>query len=544
MIRKELLESWLWMWRSVKGVRHRIVANCLVGLLRIALSLAFVYICKHIVDIATGAVSGNIYYGVAVLIGVIVGQLVVTLANGRIKERNRIELTNHLQKRIFGKAMNSQWNGRDRLHTGDTMSRLSEDIRAVSATVSEQIPQIFLAMCQLIAASVILFMLGRELLWVLLIIMPVAIVVSKAYFRRLRQLTDEVRTKEGGIQSHMQEHLLKRILILCMGRLDESIAALGRQQDELQSTVVSRVNYSTRAHFFIQMGFMTGYSVTFCWGAFGIMAGTVTYGMMTAFLQLVNQVQFPIVNMSHYLPTIIHSITSVNRLREIEDEQQMALDSIDETSETKDLGISVNNITYSYPDSDKETIKSFSHDFAPLSHTAIVGPTGQGKSTLIRLLLGLLKPEKGAISLYSADGKEIPVKTHYFSYVPQGNSLMSGTVRDNLLLGKPDATEEEMREVLHLAAADFVFEREEGLGTSCAEQGNGLSEGQAQRIAIARALLQPGRIMIFDEACSALDNDTERRILDNLDSRLKDRTVIWITHDNSVRERMQETIEM
>lgn len=544
MIRKELLESWLWMWRSVKGVRHRIVANCLVGLLRIALSLAFVYICKHIVDIATGAVSGNIYYGVAVLIGVIVGQLVVTLANGRIKERNRIELTNHLQKRIFGKAMNSQWNGRDRLHTGDTMSRLSEDIRAVSATVSEQIPQIFLAMCQLIAASVILFMLGRELLWVLLIIMPVAIVVSKAYFRRLRQLTDEVRTKEGGIQSHMQEHLLKRILILCMGRLDESIAALGRQQDELQSTVVSRVNYSTRAHFFIQMGFMTGYSVTFCWGAFGIMAGTVTYGMMTAFLQLVNQVQFPIVNMSHYLPTIIHSITSVNRLREIEDEQQMTIDSIDETSDIKDLGIRVNNITYSYPDSDKETIKSFSHDFVPLSHTAIVGPTGQGKSTLIRLLLGLLKPEKGAISLYSSDGKEIPVKTHYFSYVPQGNSLMSGTVRDNLLLGKPDATEEEMREVLHLAAADFVFEREEGLGTSCAEQGNGLSEGQAQRIAIARALLQPGRIMIFDEACSALDNDTERRILDNLDSRLKDRTVIWITHDNSVQERMQETIEM
>jgi len=544
MIRKELLESWLWMWRSVKGVRHRIVANCLVGLLRIALSLAFVYICKHIVDIATGAVSGNIYYGVAVLIGVIVGQLVVTLANGRIKERNRIELTNHLQKRIFGKAMNSQWNGRDRLHTGDTMSRLSEDIRAVSATVSDQIPQIFLAMCQLIAASVILFMLGRELLWVLLIIMPVAIVVSKAYFRRLRQLTDEVRTKEGGIQSHMQEHLLKRILILCMGRLDESIAALGRQQDELQSTVVSRVNYSTRAHFFIQMGFMTGYSVTFCWGAFGIMAGTVTYGMMTAFLQLVNQVQFPIVNMSHYLPTIIHSITSVNRLREIEDEQQMTIDSIDETSESKDLGIRVNNITYSYPDSDKETIKSFSHDFTPLSHTAIVGPTGQGKSTLIRLLLGLLKLEKGAISLYSSDGTEIPVKTHYFSYVPQGNSLMSGTVRDNLLLGKPDATEEEMREVLHLAAADFVFEREEGLGTSCAEQGNGLSEGQAQRIAIARALLQPGRIMIFDEACSALDNDTERRILDNLDSRLKDRTVIWITHDNSVRERMQETIEM
>ena len=542
------MDNVLWLWQSMKGVRGRIALNCAIGVVRIALSLSFVYLCKHIVDIATGSVSGNIYHWVAVLGCYVILQLFVTLWNGRVKEQNRIELTNHLQKGLFAKAMNSQWNGRDRLHTGDTMSRLSEDIRTVCATVSDQIPQILLASIQIVAASAVLFMLGRELLWVLLTIMPVAILASKIYFRKLRQLTNEVRQQEGGIQSHMQEHLLKRILILCMGRLDDAINALGSRQDELHDTVISRVNYTTRAHLFIQMGFLGSYCVAFCWGAFGIMAGTVTYGMMTAFLQLVNQVQIPIVNMSHYLPSVVQSLTSVERLREIDNEVQRGNDTDDsiELSGNK-IGIRVENLSYTYEGNDTPTIKNLNYDFKPGVHTAIIGPTGEGKSTLIRLLLGLLTPDSGRIVFYDTNGNECEIKNslhRLFCYVPQGNSLMSGTVRDNLLLGKPDATEEQMREALHLAAADFIFDRDEGLDTSCAEQGNGLSEGQAQRIAIARALLQPGHIILFDEACSALDNDTEAIILNNIEKSLDHRTLIWITHDDSVKERMQETLHL
>ena len=540
---RSIRNNFLWIWQSAKGVRRRIVLNCTIGVVRIMLSLCFVYLCKHIVDIATGTSSGNIYHWVGLLIGYVAVQLLITLINARVKERNRIELTNLLQRRIFAKAMHSQWNGRDSRHTGDTMSRLSEDVRAVCAMMSDQAPQILLCTVQLIAASVVLFLLGRELLWVILIIMPVAIVVSKVYFKKLRKLTEAVRKQEGGIQSHIQEHLLKRILIVCMDRLDTAINALGTRQDELQGTVISRVNYSSRAHLFIQMGFMAGYCVTFCWGAFGIMAGTVTYGMMTAFLQLVNQVQIPIVNMSSHLPQVVQSMASVDRLREVEQEPQMPDDEPLLIAPECQLGLRLTGLRYTYQGNAEPTLCSLSHTFAPGSRTAIIGPTGQGKSTLIRLMLGLLSPDEGSILLFDDNGKSYDhPDRRIFAYVPQGNSLMSGTVRDNLLLGNPTATEADMRQALHLAAADFVFERPEGLDTLCAEQGNGLSEGQAQRIAIARALLQPGRILLFDEACSALDDATESLILENLSSAVHGRTLIWITHDQSVCQRMDEVM--
>jgi len=535
-----------WLWRSVEGKRGGIILNCVIGMVRIALSLSFIYLCKHIVDIATRTSEGEIHHWIAGMVLFMALQLIVTLLNGRIKERNRIELTNHLRKRIFARAMNSRWNGRDALHTGDTMSRLGEDIRTVCTTVSDLIPQIILAFVQLLAASVVLYTLGRELLWVLLVIIPISVLVSKVYFRQLRRLTSQVRQQEGDIQSHMQEHLLKRILILCMGRLDKAVHTLVSRQEELQTTIVERVNYSTRANLFIQFGFMGGYCITFCWGALGIMAGTVTYGMMTAFLQLVNQVQLPIINMSHYLPSVVQSLSSIDRLREIDnEEQQERAPGAEDTFSGTRIGIRITGLTYCYPGAEKPTISNLNYDFHPGSHVAIVGPTGEGKSTLLRLILDLLKPQKGAITLYDEDGNQETMsgsRRGLFSYVPQGNSLMSGTVRDNLLLGNPEATEEEMRNVLHIAAADFVLEREEGLDTPCAEQGNGLSEGQAQRIAIARALLQPGRVMLLDEACSALDDATEKRILDNLQTFLSERTVIWITHDTSVQSRMKESL--
>ena len=256
--------------------------------------------------------------------------------------------------------------------------------------------------------------------------------------------------------------------------------------------------------------------------------------MMTAFLQLVAQIQRPLIEMSSQIPTVIHATASIDRIMDLE---SLPREEIDEPVLLEGTaGIRVSDVTFAYPDSTVNVLDGFSHDFRPGSRTAIVGPTGVGKSTLIRLLLSLLKPQGGSIDVYNNIGiaPVAPATRCNLVYVPQGNSLFSGTIRDNLLMGNPEATEEQMNKALHTAAADFVFDLPAGIHTQCFEAGGGLSEGQAQRIAIARALLRPGTILLLDEFSSALDAQTETILMERLTSELPDHTMIFITHRDKI----------
>lgn len=544
MQQRHYLDNIRWTWHQLRGLRRRIAGSAAIGMIRIFASLSFVWICKGVVDCATTAGGQHIWRWIAAMVAVILVQLFVGAWGIRVRERNRLLISNTLRQRLFGRVMRAEWHGREALHTGDTVNRLEGDIRTLTTTVADQIPQLFLACVQLIAASFVLFSMQRHLLWVLLIIMPVALIVSKIYFRILRRITAEIREQDSRIQSHIQESLLKRILLLSMQREDDSVSELGDLQDGLMRTTMQRVTYGNRSRIFIQLGFMTGYVVTFCWSAFGLISGAVTYGMMTACLQLVNQVQNPIIDMSHQLPAMVQALTSIDRLRELADmpEEQHG----EEHTLHGPLGIRISHLSYTYPGNAEPTIRDFSFTFEPGVRTAIVGPTGAGKSTLMRLILSLLTPDSGAIELFSAT-ESLPMNAALrsnFRYVPQGNSLMSGTVRQNLLLGNAEATEEEMRHALHMAAADFVFDRPEGLDTPCSEQGSGLSEGQAQRIAIARALLQKGGIILMDEPCASVDPLTEQLILRNLSEGAQDQTIIWITHHTAVESVLPNTLHI
>lgn len=264
---------------------------------------------------------------------------------------------------------------------------------------------------------------------------------------------------------------------------------------------------------------------------------------MTAFLQLVNKIQGPARNLTKLVPAFVSVLTAAERLMELEE------DPMEEQGDSIPMkapcGIRFDNVSYAYDNEEQLTINSLSFDFKPGSCTALLGETGAGKTTIVRMILALLKPKSGAITIYNNKVEEqlSPLLRCNLVYVPQGNTLMSGTIRDNLLLGKPDATEKEMKEALKKSCAEFVMQLPDGIDTICTEKGGGLSEGQAQRIAIARALLRNRPIMIFDESTSALDPETERQLLANILSK-KDKTIIFVTHRPAVVEYCDHTLKI
>lgn len=544
-----LLQQLKYFYLQSEGLRGRILLGMLLGLLNITLGLAFIYVSKDIVDVATGKLEGDMWHYVALLALLLTLRMAVVgwrqWVNGRTQQR----LTNEMRSRLFHAVLNSPWHGREDRNSGDVMSRMSEDLRVVVACVAGELPATVVSVFQLLAACWVLFSLQPKLLLLLLLIFPVAMALSKVYYKTMRRLTKEVRTQESDIQSHVQESVQNRSLLLSLQRTGLMSSRLAKLQSKLLDTFSHRLRFSISTRILILGGFNIGYYTAFVWAAYGLMMGSVTYGMMTALLQLVAQVQTPILDLSTLFPSIVQACTAGERLQEISSREPMEKQpvEVEETPSAVDsaVGLSLEHVSYRYPDGDRDVLHDFSCRFVPGSRTAIIGPTGSGKSTLIRLLLGLLTPTDGKVKLLSSNG--MPSSTYvrdHISYVPQGNSLLSGTIRQNLQLGKLDATDDEMREVLRRASALFVYDMPLGLDTVCGEKGSGLSEGQAQRIAIARALLQPGSILIMDEASSALDPNTERQILEELHQQQLGKTLIWVTHHMVVRDYMDQCLEV
>ena len=523
-----------------RPLRGRILVSCIIGVFRIVASMAFVWVCKALVDIATGESDAPLGLYVGIMIGIMLAQVILSTAFSWWEGMIVTKTQNSFRAKVFGHVLASEWHGREAFHSGDMVNRLEEDTRVVVDLLCVRVPDFIVTLVQLVAASGFLFILEPSLLWVLLILMPVAAIGSKMFFKTIRRLTSLIRAKDSEIQGHMQENLQQRVLVKTLGCEDSVMDRLDDLQGDVMGNTIKRLNYNAGARAFLRIGFMAGYAAAFLWGVYGIKSGAVTFGMMTAFLQLVGQVQRPIADISRHIPAFIHSLTSVERLLELTD---LALEQKGEDIMFDNApGIKIDDVTFAYTDvpegmESQKVFEHFSYDFKPGSVTAVMGVTGVGKSTLTRLVLALLRPAAGSVTLY--DGVRAvpasPATRCNFRYVPQGNSLMSGTVRDNLLLANPSASEEEMKEALHLAVADFVLGLPDGLDTVCSEKGSGLSEGQAQRIAIARALLHSGGVLILDEATSALDRETEDELLRRLSQNVSGgKTILWITHRESV----------
>ena len=527
---KGILKYLRWLWTHSVGARGAVLVNILLGSLTVGLNLFFIFLCKRLVDIATGVIPGSLGLYTAVILAVVVLRLAVSAVNVRVENLTNSKMNFIIRKGLYSNLLYAEWLGKERRHTGDTMNRLETDVSTVTGVICSDVPQIFTTLVQLVAAAGFLCTMDWRLAALLVLVTPLFILFSKVFIRRLREMTRGIRETESQVQSHLQESLQHRMVIQSMeneGRMEDRLDNL---QDREYGQIKERTRFNILARTMVGAAFSFGYIAAFLWGVYGISKGSITFGMMTAFLQLVGQVQRPVVNLTRQIPSFVYSTTSIDRLMELEDAPK------EEAGESVKLsgpaGIRVEGLDYRYPDGERMILKDLSFDFPPLSRTAIVGETGAGKSTLIRLMLALLKPVDGRVVLYNGE-KEVTASAATrcnLVYVPQGNTLFSGTVRENLLMGDPEATEQQMRAALETAVADFVFILPDGLDTRCGEGGAGLSEGQAQRIAIARGLLRPGSILLLDEFSSSLDPETEAKLMDNLMQKAAGKTMIFITH--------------
>ena len=536
---KEILKYTRWLWSHSVGARGAILVNILLGSLTVGLNLLFIFLCKRLVDIATGVEAGSLGPYTVFVLSVVVLRLAVSTINVRVENLTNSKMNFIIRKGLYSNLLYAEWLGKEKRHTGDTVNRLESDVSTVTNVIVSDFPQIFTTLVQLVAAIVFLCTMEWRLAALLVLITPLFILFSRIFVRRLREMTRGIRETESEVQSHLQESLQHRMVIQSMeneGRMEDRLDDL---QDREYGQIKERTRFNVIARSMVGAAFSFGYIAAFLWGVYGISKGTLTYGVMTAFLQLVGQIQRPLVNLTRQIPSLIYSSTSIDRLMEMEDAPKEVAG--DPVRLAGPAGIRVENLDYRYPDGKRMILKDLTFDFPPLSRTAIVGETGAGKSTLIRLMLALLKPVSGRVALYD-EAQEVPASAATrcnLVYVPQGNTLFSGSVRENLRMGNPDATEDEMKAALETAVADFVFSLPDGLDTRCGEGGSGLSEGQSQRIAIARGLLRPGSILLLDEFSSSLDPETEQKLMDNLTKKAAGKTMIFITH----RERIAQLCE-
>ena len=521
----------LWLWRNSIGIRWNTAVRIVTGIGQVVLGLLMVWLSRRFIDetIRTGS-TDDVLRMVCLLVTTVVGVVVLRQVGYWLTTSASVRQTNTLRLRIFSSLFRRQLYDGDALHSGDVTSRLAKDIDQVSTVCTETIPQMVITCIQLCGAFLLMQWFDARLAWALLLLTPMAIAFGKLIARRLRQMTLDIRQDESRIQMQVQEGMEHNAVLRSLGSEQWVTDRLDSMQQRLRGNMMRRMRFTVITRLIMGCAFGLGYLLAFVWGGIGLRNGTITFGVMTSFLQLVGMIQHPILQLLNMVPGVIHATASIDRLEELESEKEIR---VYPCVTCQNKSIRFDNVSFRYAQGDREILSHFTHEFRPGSKTAIMGETGIGKTTLFRMILGFIEPAEGHVEV----GGEL-------CFVPQGNTLMSGTIRYNLQLAKPDATDDEMREALHTACADFVFELPYGLGTELGERGSGLSEGQAQRIAIARGLLHGGDILLLDEISSSLDEPTERELYQRLFTAYPTKTMLFITHRTTVSDMCDEVVRL
>ena len=516
-----------WLFSYSRPYLGKIGLVVVLGVLNTVASLAMVQVSKSIIDNAT---FGNEFVRLLVIYMLLVfGMQALSVVNSLLTALLTEKFSFGIRKQIYDKIIQSHWMDVKKYHTGDLMTRLTSDAGNIADGIISTIPGIFLLVIELVMVFFTLFQYSRLLAVLALLVAPVAAFTSWLLGRKLKVLQGKVQESEAAYRSFLQESLANLLIVKAFANEEYSVDRLTRLREERFKWVFRRTKMSLFSSTTMSISFQIGYIAAFSYGVFQIANGSITYGTMSVFLALVNRVQAPVLQLAQQIPRIVMILTSAGRVMELQDipvEEKQP-----EQIKPEGIGVRVEGLSFGYT---AETVL----EIRPGEFVAIIGESGIGKTTLIRLMMSFMSNYRGNITYFNQAGEQEKANAgsrEFIAYVPQGNTLFSGTIRENIRMGNLEASEEEIFQALRMAAAyDFVMELPEGLDTIIGERGHGLSEGQAQRIAIARAFVRRAPFLILDEATSALDEKTELSVLQGLQELQPKPTCLIITHRRSI----------
>lgn len=528
-----------WAWSLTQGRRWSLFLFFSLELVSIALSLIFVFWSKNAVDIAVGAKAGNLNFALAVTVVTLLLAMGMRSLATWVNERSKMEILKDLQNAVVRAQMLSTWKFVKSMHTGDVQVRLNNDCQEIAQVVVYALPNFILTFIRILGSLSVLWVLDPKLALLILAISPLFL-FSKLYFRRLSKLNMKVKQAESDLGRVIQENLRFRLSIRALGLHALRWGKIRGSQNDIIDIKRRLLNFSTFSQSTIRACVNIGFLMTFAWGVYRLDANEITFGTLTAFLQLVGRIQAPMLTMMGFVPLFVRFRTSVTRVQELVDvEQEEEVEPV-KLEDPKMLVVS--GVSFRYED--VLVLRDLDAVFRRGEATAIIGSSGKGKTTLIRILLSLIQADQGKIEVVDANGSASLSAQHRmnFAYVPQGDKLFSGSIRDNLQYSQTACDEAQLRHALHLACAEFVYEFPEGLDSVIGESGYGVSEGQAVRIAIARALLSDTSIWLFDEITAALDPETAETVMDRLIKAGENKIVIFVTHDQKAAQRCSQQL--
>ena len=527
--------QWIYMYG-----KKSLGAVCLLAVFSGLIAGSFILLAlvsSAILDIATGSREGNIWIQVLFLILLILFQAVLNIVSSNVRIRVTTKIEMRIRQGVFSMILKKQYGEVNKIHSGEILNRLTSDVDIVVSGIVSLIPQAISMLTKIVAGLVVLFSIDARFTGLVLAVGGLVCIFSRIYSRHFKYLHKEVQRTNGVVRSYMQECLENIVVIKSFVNGQAVCGKLNDFQRDNYKIRIKRNAISNIANTLVYVMFTAGYYAALAWGALQISAGVMTFGTLTAFLQIIQQIKAPFRNVSGLIPQYYSMQASAERLMELEEmEEEQAESKISDVQrfQKEFRAITAEDVVFSYVEGEP-VLENVSLQIEKGELLAIVGESGIGKSTLMKLLLHLMPCDKGHLYLETDSGKiEIDAGTrNVFSYVPQGNMIMSGTIRDNITFCNEDVTDEEIKRAAQTACIwEFIETLPNGLDTVLTERGEGLSMGQVQRIAIARAILDDAPILLLDECTASLDKDTEWQVLQNL-KKMNTKTIICISHTSA-----------